>query len=268
VGTRLAVFGYSYSTGEVLMDRSLPVEGVDSSINMGFFAYMQTFGLWGRTSNLVVELPYSWGTTKGLLFENPVRRDFSGFGDLGISLAVNLIGAPSMTVAEFQELRADPPPILGASIKVIAPTGHYESDRLVNVGTNRWAVRPELGYVMPLTRKLLLELEAGAWFFGDDNDFVMGKREQSPIFAAEVHLVRRFRPGFWASLEANYFEGGRQTIGGNQLGDPQQNMRFGGTIVVPFSQGQAIKVGYSTAVLTKHGNDFDQFLVSYTVLLK
>ncbi|MHC4356535.1 MAG: hypothetical protein ACYS0H_27865, partial [Planctomycetota bacterium] len=107
-GTRLAVFGYSYSTGEVLMDRSLPVEGVDSSINMGFFAYMQTFGLWGRTSNLVVELPYSWGTTKGLLFENPVRRDFSGFGDLGISLAVNLIGAPSMTVAEFQELRADP----------------------------------------------------------------------------------------------------------------------------------------------------------------
>jgi hypothetical protein len=238
-GTRLAVFGYSYSTGEVLMDRSLPVEGVDSSINMGFFAYMQTFGLWGRTSNLVVELPYSWGTTKGLLFENPVRRDFSGFGDLGISLAVNLIGAPSMTVAEFQELRADPFP-----------------------------VRPELGYVMPLTRKLLLELEAGAWFFGDDNDFVMGKREQSPIFAAEVHLVRRFRPGFWASLEANYFEGGRQTIGGNQLGDPQQNMRFGGTIVVPFSQGQAIKVGYSTAVLTEHGNDFDQLLASYTVLLK
>jgi hypothetical protein len=172
-GTRLAVFGYSYSTGEVLMDRSLPVEGVDSSINMG----------WGRTSNLVVELPYSWGTTKGLLFENPVRRDFSGFGDLGISLAVNLIGAPSMTVAEFQELRADPFPILGASIKVIAPTGHYESDKLVNVGTNRWAVRPELGYVMPLTRKLLLELEAGAWFFGDDNDFVMGRREQSPIFA-------------------------------------------------------------------------------------
>jgi hypothetical protein len=122
--------------------------------------------------------------------------------------------------------------------------------------------------VTPLTPKLLLELEAGAWFFGDDDDFVVGKREQRPIFAGEVHLVRRFKPGFWASVEANYFEGGRQTIGGERLGDPQQNMRLGGTIVVPFTQGQAIKVGYSTAVLTKHGNDFDQFLVSYTVLLK
>ncbi len=136
-GTKLAIFGYSYSTGDVLMDPSLPIYGVDSKIDTAFLGYLQTFSLWGRTTNLVVELPYSWGTTKGLLFEDRVRRDFSGGGDLGITLAVNLLGAPTMTPDQFRVLRADPRPILGASLKVLPPTGHYDTDKLINVGANR-----------------------------------------------------------------------------------------------------------------------------------
>ena len=73
------------------------------------------------------------------------------------------MGAPSMTREEFQALRADPHPILGASIRVLAPTGDYNPDRLLNVGANRWAVKPELGYMIPLATKWLLELEAGVW---------------------------------------------------------------------------------------------------------
>jgi hypothetical protein len=171
-----------------------------------------------------------------------------------------------MTVSEFQELRENPHPILGASVKVVAPTGRYNKDKLINIGANRWAVRPELGYVIPLTPKLLLELEAGAWFFGDNDDFVAGKREQDPIYAGEIHLVRRFKPGFWASLEAVYFEGGQQTIGGDQLIDVQRNMKVGGTVVLQVRPGQAIKAGYSTGVITEFGDDFDQFIISYTVV--
>ena len=233
-GTRVAVVGYSYASGDVLFDPSIPLYGVDSKINTGILAYLQTFSLWGRTTNVVAELPYSWGKTEGLLFELPARRDYSGLGDLKITLAVNLLGAPSMTPADFQELRAKPHPILGASLKVVAPTGRYDSDRLINVGANRWAIKAELGYTIPLKPRWLLELEAGAWFFGDDDDFLPGKREQEPVFAGQFHLVKRFKPGFWASLDANYFTGGRQTIGGRELGDVQRNSRLGGTVVVPF----------------------------------
>ena len=266
-GTKVAILGYSYSTGDVLMDPSLPLYGVDSKINTGFLGYLQTFSLWGRTTNVIVELPYSWGTTQGLLFEDRARRDFSGFSDLGITLAVNLLGAPTMTPAQFQELRADPHAILGASLKVLAPTGHYDPDKLINVGANRWGIKAELGYMIPLKPKWLLELDVGAWFFGDDNDFLQGKREQEPIFSAEIHLVKRFNPGFWASLDLNYFKGGRQTIGGERLADVQRNSRVGGTIVVPFHGRHAVKVGYSTGVVTDFGTDFNQFLVSYQVLL-
>jgi hypothetical protein len=249
------------------MDPSLPLYGVDSKINTGVLAYLQTISLWGRTANLVVELPYSWGTTKGLLFKDPAQRDFSGFNDPGITLSINLLGAPSMTPKDLLELRANPHPILGASVKVMVPIGRYEKDRLINVGAHRWAFKPELGYIIPLTKKWLLELDLGAWFFTDDNDYLPGKREQKPILAAQVHLVRRFKAGFWASLDVNYFTGGQQTIGGDELVDVQRNSRIGGTIVVPFLGRHAIKVGYSFGAITEFGTDFDQLVVSYLVLL-
>jgi hypothetical protein len=267
-GTKVAVFGYSYVRGDVFLDPSIPLTGVDSKIHTGLAAYLQTFSLWWRTANVVVELPYSWGTTRGILEDTPARRDFSGLGDLGVALTVNLVGAPSMTPADFQALRAALRPILGAGVKVIAPTGYYDADRLINVGANRWAARLEFGSIVPLRRKWLLEIDVGAWFFTDDEDYLPGTREQEPIYNFQAHLIRRFGPGFWASLDANYFIGGRQTIGGDELVDVQNNSRVGAMLVVPFGGRHAIRVGYFLGVRTEFGSDFDQLLVTYQVLVR
>ncbi|MEX1311688.1 MAG: transporter [Candidatus Sulfomarinibacteraceae bacterium] len=267
-GTKVAVVGTSHVQGDVLFDPSIPLYGVDSNIRTGILAYFQTFSLGGRTANVVVELPYSWGTTKGAVGDTPSRRDFAGFNDFGATLSVNLLGAPTMTPTDFQALRADPHPILGASLKILAPTGQYNPNRLINVGANRWAAKIELGSIIPLWRKWLLELAAGGWFFTDDDDFLPGRREQEPIYAFQAHLVRRFKPGFWMSLDANYFTGGRQTIGGNELVDVQHNSRFGAMVAVPFKGRHAVKIGYFVGVRTAFGNDFDQFLVSYQVLFR
>ena len=180
-GTRLVILGHNYSSGDVVTDPSLPVIGVDSGINLGLLAYVQTLNLWGRTANILLELPYSWGTTKGDLEGEATRRDFSGLADVGITLFVNLLGAPSMTPAEFQELRRNPQPILGVSVKIVAPTGDYDPDKLINIGTNRWAIKGELGYIVPLRAKWLLELDLGAWFIGDNDDFLGTTREQDPV---------------------------------------------------------------------------------------
>jgi hypothetical protein len=266
-GTKVAVIGYAHSSGDTLFDRSIPLYGVESDLDSTVLAYVQSFSLAGRSANILLELPYSDGETDGFIETIPASGKYSGFADIGVTLSFNLAGAPSMTPQEFQALRADPHPILGASIKVVAPTGDYDSDRLLNVGANRWAVKPELGYMLPLALKWLLELEAGVWLFGDDDDFVAGKKEQDPIYAFEVHLVRRFKPGFWASLDANYYTGGRQTIGGDRLRDVQRNGRIGATLVVPFAGRHAIKIGYATGSVTNYGTDFDQFFLSYQVLL-
>lgn len=267
-GTRIAVIGYSYLSGDVLLDPSTPISGVDSKVHTGVLGYLQTFSLWGRTANLVVQLPYSRGITKGLVGDTPARRDLSGFGDLGLTLSVNLLGAPSMTPADFSALREDPHPILGASLRVIAPTGRYDADRLINVGANRWAARLELGSIIPLSPPWLLEIHAGTWFLGDDDDYLAGPREQKPIHELQVHLVRRFKPGFWASLDVNYFTGGRQTIGGEEQSAAQDNSRIGATVAVPFAGRHAVKIGYFTGLRTELGSDSSQILVSYQVLLK
>ena len=64
-GTKVLVLGYAYQSGDIITDPSLPISGVDSRINAGVIAYLQTISLLGRTSNLQVELPYVDGRTTG-----------------------------------------------------------------------------------------------------------------------------------------------------------------------------------------------------------
>lgn len=267
VGTRLLVSGYTKADGAVLYDPSVPLNGVDSTVNVALLAYLQTIDLFGRTTNVVAEIPYSWGTVRGFLIDIPASRDFSGLADPSLTLSTNLIGAPAMTLEDFQAFRAEPRPILGASLKIVFPLGDYSEHQLVNVGGNRWAVRAQLGSVLPIARTWLLELTGSAWFYGDDGEFLPGRRKQEPVFGAQVNLVKRFRPGLWASLDLTYFHGGRQTVDGDRLNDTQRNMKLGGTLVFPFQGRHAVKIGYASGIVTEFGNDFDQVLVSYQQLL-
>lgn len=48
---------------------------------------------------------------------------------------MNLYGAPAMHLKQFTEYH--PKTIVGASITVNAPTGQYDPNKFINVGTNR-----------------------------------------------------------------------------------------------------------------------------------
>lgn len=142
-------------------------------------------------------------------------------------------------------------------------TVRYWPDKLINAGTNRWAVRPALGVIWPVRPTLLLEFEFGAWFFGDNGDFLGTTRQQDPIFSSEFHVVKRIRPGFWASLDLNYYAGGRTTVGQDQRLDRQRNSRIGGTVVLPFKDRNAIRLSYSTGIATRTGGDYDSISLNY-----
>ena len=267
-GTRVLVLGYAHQTGDVVTDPSIPITGVDSRIDSAVLAYQQTIDLFGRTGNVQVEVPYVDGTTTGMVSDEPGRRDVAGAGDIAATLTINLLGAPSLSPADFQALRQAPRPILGASIKVLAPTGEYDVDRLINIGTNRWAVRLQLGYIRPLSPKWLLEMSAGAWFFEDNDEFLGMTRKQDPIGALNFHLVRRFSPGFWASLDLNYYLGGHTTIGGERSADLQRNSRLGISAAYPFGGRHAVKLGISEGVVTESGGDFRTITLNYVYRIR
>ena len=265
-GTKLVGLGYAYSTGDIVTDPSLPLVGVDSTIDTGVVFYQQTISLAGRTSNIQFEVPYTDGTTTGTFEAQPVGTIVSGVGDVSATIGVNLVGAPSMTREEFQAFRQDPKPILATSLKVVAPTGEYNPDKLINVGTNRWAARIKLGYLYPmnpLPKRTVLELAVGVWFFEDNDEFLGTTREQQPITAVDAHLVRRFRPGFWASIDVNYYFGGRTTVGGTKRADFQRNSRLGATLVIPVKNRHAVKVSYSGGVVTESGGNYDTLILNY-----
>jgi hypothetical protein len=266
--TKLVTAGYSFSSGDLVTDPSLPVTGVDSRLHTVQLGYRHTLGWWGRTTNLLVELPYTQGTTTGLHETTSRSVDISGTGDLAITLAINLAGAPSMTAAEFQALRLDPRSIFGASLKVMVPIGRYDGDRLLNTGANRWAFKAEVGYALPIRPRWILELEAGAWIFGDNDDFLGHTREQRPIIAGEAHMVARIWPGFWTSLDVNFFTGGRSIVDGALNADLQRNSRIGGTASYPFLRRHAVRIGYSSGLVTESGGDYSALLASYMILFR
>ncbi len=264
-GTQVLSMGLAYTDGDLIPDPSLPVTGIDSEITTAVVGYLRTIELFGRTANVVFELPYSDGTTNA---DHPefgrIERDYQGVGDVSATLQVNLIGAPSMNREEFAELRRNPHPIVGASVKVVAPTGKYENDRIINVGANRWALKTEFGAMFPLNAKWLLELEAGAWFFEDNDDFFNGRtREQAPIYSVQAHLVRRFAPGFWMALNATGYKGGRSKLDGRRLEDIQRDSKIGITGVFPVAPGRVIKLSYTNGSVNDSEERFDVYTVSY-----
>ena len=262
-GTQLFVTGYQYSRGDVLTDPSLPVEGVKSRIEFLSLTYQQTFDWFGRTTNLQLNLPYAWGDAEGFVEGQFRTRGISNFADARARLSVNLVGAPAMDAAAFQALRAKPGTIVGASILVSAPTGDWDADTVINSGANRWAIKPAIGIIYPLQAKLLLEFEAGAWFFADNDEFLGTTREQDPILSTEFHVIRRIRPGFWASLDVNYYRGGRSEVGGATRDDRLENSRLGATFVMPFKRRHALRVAASIPMKTSSGGDFDTISVAY-----
>ena len=262
-GTKIVVAGYQHSEGDVLTDPSLPVEGVESTIDFLSVTYQQTFDWFGRTTNLQLNVPFAWGDAQGFVEGEFRTRSISGLADVRARLSVNLAGAPAMDGARFQELRANPKTIVGASILVSAPTGDWDPDNVFNAGLNRWAVKPAIGIIYPLRPDWLLEAEVGAWFFGDNDEFLGETREQDPIGSAAFHLVKRIRPGFWASLDATYYWGGSTNVGGTARDDRQENSRIGATMLWPFKRKHALRISGSIPLTTSAGGDFDTVTIAY-----
>lgn len=265
VGTEVLTVGYSHRSGDVIPDRSLPLTGVDSSIDFIHLAYRRTFDFVDRTANITVELPTTSGSTAAIQDDGlELERDYRGVGDAAVTFSVNLLGAPALKNPEFRANIQQTHHVVGASFTVLAPTGKYDPDRVINVGANRWAAKAEVGYIAVLSPKWVLETSLGAWFFEDNDDFLGVTKKQDAVVTVQGHLIYRFRRGLWASIDMNYYEGGRSSLDGLQLNDVQKDSKVGVNLVFPIAARHAIKVGYSTGSLSDSDEDYDVFQVSYS----
>lgn len=264
-GLNVFTVGYVYTNGDVLVDPSVPVDGVSARTNSVTLGYHRTLGLGGRLATVTAVLPLSTADFD-LLGESGRTLSTSGFADLQVRVGLNVLGARAMTPQEYQAYRQDPPRnLLGVSLKVQVPTGDFNPDRVANVGTSRWSIKPEIGYIRVIGKKHRWAVEAalGIWFYGRNENFLVGQLRQKPIFGPEFHAVRKMSRGMWISFDWNYYEGGQTTVDGQDKDNKQRNSRFGLTLNYPVKQ-HAFRVSLSDSLRVETGGDYWSGLVTWS----
>jgi hypothetical protein len=166
-----------------------------------------------------------------------------------------------MGLAQFRSYRQDL--IVGVSLQVGVPLGQYDPDRLVNLGTNRWMFRPEVGASKRLG-SVIAEAALGAAFFTTNDDHFGGRRrEQDPIVSAQLHLIFEFAGASWLALNATYYAGGRTTLDGVTQNNELGNSRVGATFALPLDRHHSIKLHASDGTSVRAGDDFTTFGVAW-----
>jgi hypothetical protein len=261
LGTSFVILTYAYQAGDVLVDSSLPLKDVSVKLNIGSLAYGRTLSVFGKQANFVAGMPYIKGSVRGLVFEQVTKVSRSGLGDLRLRFSVNFRGAPALAPREFAKFKRRT--VVGASVVVVAPTGQYDPNRLVNLSSNRWAFKPEVGISKPIGR-WTAEAAAGAWLFTPNNNFFGGrKRQQSPLMSLQGNLIYTFKPRLWLAGSGTYYRGGRTTLNGVKNADAQSNSRYGGTFSYPLGKGHSLRIAASRGLTARSGGKLTSVAVGW-----
>ena len=262
VGTNFLAVAAGRTRGAILFDPTVPITDVQSELNLASIGYARSFGLGGRPALVAIGLPYARGDIEGLVSAVGRRTGRWGLGDMRLKLSVNLWGPGAMTREEFAT--APRKTIMGVSMTVQPPTGQYDETRLINLGTNRWAFKPEVGVSVPAGR-WFLDLYAGVWLFTVNDSFYPGEsaRRQDPLWSAQAHASYTFESRAWVAFDATWYGGGESAIDDGPPSSRQNNTRLGGTCSIPVTRSQSIKIAASTGASSRIGSDFDTYLVGW-----
>src|SRR5262245_11456262 len=265
VGANFLVGSYSWSTGSVIFDATLPISDVHADVQGLVIGVGHTFNLFGKLGLATVGIPGAWADVTGKVFEQATEVTRSGFADIRLKLSTNLVGNPAMSPREFA--KAPRKTIVGASFSVTAPSGQYYPSKLINLGANRWAFKPEVGVSFP-KGPWDIDVYVGAWLFATNSDFFPGgtTRTQDAMLGIQGHASYMFRPRMWVALDATWYHGGSSSVNG---GDPTvavSNSRAGVTFSMPVGNRYSLKVAYGRGAIVRTGTDFSTVAVAWQAL--
>ena len=254
VGINFLLVGYAYSDGGLSTSGASPIKDAQLQMNTEVVAFARTLDVWGKSGKFDIILPYSQLSGTATVAGQPRERKVTGLNDPLFRFSVNFYGAPALSVEEFAKYKQDV--IIGASVQVSAPLGQYDKDKLVNLGNNRWFVKPDIG-ISKAWGPFTLELSTGVTFFSTNDEYYGGKTlKQDPLSTTQVHATYNLGHGVWAALSWTFDYGGQTTIDGVR-GDSYSNSRLGATLALPINRHNSIKLFGSTSLLTTAGSDFN-----------
>jgi hypothetical protein len=262
VHSNAVTIAYSFLDGNIVLSNAVPITGATARFNLPVFSYFHSMRFFGRSSSFTYALPYGVGNFRGQVVGAETEAYRSGLLDSAFRFSVNLKGGPAMNVREFANWQQRT--LIGVSLKVTAPMSQYDPTKLINLGSNRWAFRPEVG-LSQRRGHWILDTYGGAWFFTTNPKFFsqnqynpgVTAQSKSPVGAFELHLSYDVRPRLWASVDGNFWFGGGTSLNG--VPSPQtseRNSRIGGTVSIPISRRQSVKFSYSNGTYIRYGGNY------------
>jgi len=265
IDTNFAAVTYIHNDADISLDPALRIENGNMSLDTWALGYTRTFEMFGKTAEIQVIQPWQRGDWSGTVNGQPAAISREGFGDTQLRFAIDLLGAPPLKLPDYAAYQATPEAktLLGVGFGLGLPTGEYMDDKLINLGSNVYTFRPEIGLLHD-RGKWSFEASGSVSFYTENDDFFNGNRlEQDPLYFAQTNVLYRFTPGIWAAAGAAYAAGAETTVNGIPNHDRKENILWGIAGGVALAPWLGVKLQYvSSDRQTDVGNDSDRYIVS------
>jgi hypothetical protein len=261
VGLNELELAYAYAHADSSIDTSITIAGARLDLNQGSIGYTRYFGLLHR--RVWVRATFPFAGVHGSIAGTDINNSVTGTGDSSYEFGGLLKGGPALTAAQFENYT--PTTVLGASLIVTAPTGLYDSSKILNLGSGRWSFKPEIALSHPFSpeQKWQLDLYANCYFFTDNTSYRGAEiLRQQPLPGVEAHISYSFSK-LWASLDTRYSFRGITFVNGTNQNNSQQNFSLGTEVNVSLSPRNSLVFQFDEALVHENGPAMTGFAVKY-----
>jgi hypothetical protein len=140
VGTNQIELTYAYARANASIDNSLIVAGARFNLNQGTITYTRYFAFVHRLIWVQASIPLAG--LNGSVSGTNIHGSTTGTGDSSYAVSALLKGGPALSVAQFADYK--PITTVGMSLSITAPTGQYNPNKILNLGSDRWSFKPEI----------------------------------------------------------------------------------------------------------------------------
>jgi hypothetical protein len=261
-GTNQIELSYAYVHANASIDNSLIIAGAKLNLYQGTISYTRYFGLANRLVWASAGVPIA-----GLIGEvsgTSIRGSVTGAGDSSYQVGALLKGGPALSTSQFENYK--PATILGVSLSMTAPTGLYNSEKILNLGADRWSFKPEIALSHPFgpQQKWQADAYANAYFFTQNTSY-QGREilRQEPLPGLEGHISYALSEKLWVSADTRYSFRGSTSVNGVDQGNAQRNFILGSEINVSINSRNSLFFEVGKAFVHQNGPALVGFSVKY-----
>lgn len=260
-GLNAVAFLYGLSKGNVLTEPTLPVENFKITAHNLGLGYVRTFALANKLSRVQFTIPFLHMMGALKLNGRDTSGTRTGFGDMRIRFGINLLGSEALSPKDFAKYQQKT--ILGVSLVTSVPTGLYYRDKRINLGSNRWGFKPEIG-VSRRFKRFYVEGYSGVWIYTNNTKFLESKTlTQDPVLTVQSHINYTLNKKMWLGVNGNWFRGGKTKADGDPVGNLKDNWRIGGIWSYAMSRQHSLKLQFHVGAFTDVGYDYSIVIIGY-----